>query len=69
MSVNLAAPGNEQRAFVAECQKRASFWLWQWRKGKIGRLEIDRKLDALPEDQQTETRKWLNHYRQTRDTQ
>lgn len=65
MSVNLAAKGNEQLAFVTECQKRASFWLWQWRKGKIGRLEIDRKLASLTEEEQTETRQWLNHYRQT----
>ncbi|KYO58427.1 hypothetical protein AU461_23205 [Vibrio parahaemolyticus] len=64
MAYNLCAPGNEQAAFVAECQKRASFWLWQWRKGRIGRGEIDRKLNALTENEQTETRKWLNHYRE-----
>lgn len=65
MSHNLAGPGNEAAAFEAECQKRASFWLWQWRRGKIGRLEIDRKLTSLPEPDQAETRRWLNHYRAT----
>ncbi|NAW78344.1 DUF3283 family protein [Vibrio sp. V34_P3A8T189] len=63
MSLNLAADGNEQLAFITECQKKASFWLWQWRKGKIGRVEIDKRLAQLSEPEQQEVKKWLNHYR------
>ncbi|MGY5383269.1 DUF3283 family protein [Vibrio metschnikovii] len=63
MSLNLAADGNEQRAFITECQKKASFWLWQWRKGKIGRVEIDKRLAQLSDSEQQEVKKWLNHYR------
>lgn len=48
--------------FLWQCQKQASFWLWRERHGKMTRGQIRQTLEALPEAEREETRKWLNHY-------
>lgn len=53
---------DKDREFIWYCQKQASLWLYKQRKGQIANWQVRKNLEALPERDREETRKWLNHY-------
>jgi hypothetical protein len=60
--MNLCKLPKEQRE-IAAAETLACFWLHQKRAGKMTRLAIQNKLEAMPEKQRDQHRAALNKYR------
>lgn len=60
--MNLCQLPKEQQEMAA-AETLACFWLYQKRAGKMTRLAIQNKLEAMPEKQREQHRVALNKYR------